>query len=655
MNADPFFLPPQSVVSFSGGRTSGYMLWRIMQAHGGALPEDRVVVFCNTGKECEETLAFVEECSRRWAVPIRWLEYRREADAHSFAAVNYSTASRNGEPLRAVIQARNFLPNPVMRFCTAETKIRTTNRFVRTHLNWPEYGNAIGLRADEPKRVAKMRAKRVVTVEKTLFEEIKHVERGASHPPGESPLLPLADAGVTNEDVLAFWRGQSFDLRLPVDERTGRTLGGNCDLCLAGETEVVTAEGIKTLRELAGTTPELLVPKVCDGVTSEVGHFAPAPVRSFGTQRLWKINLKGHGRAGKTVFATAEHRWFLTRPKKGQPVPTEAVPTSALRQGDKLRNLFRCQIGESRGAASRIGAMRGFVFGDGTVASGSRPGILHIHEGKDEVFLPMFEACCGPSKEGVSATGGKLNIFYGLPGYWKAEFPSLKESRRYLMGWLSGWFAADGCVDENGTCVLNSASESHLRFARSLCAVLGIQCSQVRHQDRDVKPPGGEELAGHRIFALNINRNHLTADFFWLAHHKARAGAAASKEVRRYGWTVESVEPTDRVEEVFCATVEGVGAFGLADGLMTGNCFLKGAGTIVDLIRQRPERADWWIESETLISHRDRPETARFRADRPPYAELRRIALGMADEPGWLQMDRGGMACGDVTECNCTD
>jgi hypothetical protein len=49
-------------VSFSGGRTSAYMLWRALQAYGGKLPDDHVVAFANTGKEREETLRFVHEC-----------------------------------------------------------------------------------------------------------------------------------------------------------------------------------------------------------------------------------------------------------------------------------------------------------------------------------------------------------------------------------------------------------------------------------------------------------------------------------------------------------------------------------------------------------------------------------------------------------------
>ncbi|MGH8907197.1 MAG: DNA primase [Egibacteraceae bacterium] len=44
------------------------------------------------------------------------------------------------------------------------------------------------------------------------------------------------------------------------------------------------------------------------------------------------------------------------------------------------------------------------------------------------------------------------------------------------------------------------------------------------------------------------------------------------------GWAVEAVEPTDRVEEVYCAVVPGSHAFTIEGGILTGNCFGCGQG-----------------------------------------------------------------------------
>ena len=67
-------LPIPSLISFSGGRTSAYMLKKIIDAYNGKLPKDIVVCFANTGKEMEETLEFVHECENRWNIKIHWLE-----------------------------------------------------------------------------------------------------------------------------------------------------------------------------------------------------------------------------------------------------------------------------------------------------------------------------------------------------------------------------------------------------------------------------------------------------------------------------------------------------------------------------------------------------------------------------------------------------
>lgn len=208
---NPYKITGPTAISFSGGRTSAYMLWRVLQANSG-LPKEAKVCFANTGKEEEATLRFVNECSKQWNVPITWVEYR--ADERGYAVVNFETASRDGEPFEAIVKKRNYLPNPVTRFCTVELKIRAMHRHLR-ELGWAygdgEWDQMVGIRADEPARVARIRA------------------RPSPETVRETMVMPLADDGITVHHVQSFWDAQSWGLELPTYK--GRTLAGNCDLC----------------------------------------------------------------------------------------------------------------------------------------------------------------------------------------------------------------------------------------------------------------------------------------------------------------------------------------------------------------------------------------------------------------------------------------
>lgn len=204
--SDKYFLIDEpTVISFSGGRTSAYMLWRVLQANQG-LPDEAIVCFANTGKEEEATLEFVRDCEKNWGVEIHWLEYRNSEQ--KFERVSFETASRNGEPFEALITKKNYLPNMVARFCTQELKVLTIDRYLK-FLGISDYMTFVGVRADEPRRVAKIRTQ-------------------------ETKLCPLASAGVSEKDVWEFWDQQEFDLKLA--KFSGAS---NCDLCFLKGGEIL--------------------------------------------------------------------------------------------------------------------------------------------------------------------------------------------------------------------------------------------------------------------------------------------------------------------------------------------------------------------------------------------------------------------------------
>ena len=203
--SNPYTLPDGNVqISFSGGRTSGYMLHKILEANGD-LPERAVVTFANTGREMPQTLAFVQECADRWGVRIVWVEYDRPNGRAGYRVVNHNDHSMFGEPFEVLIQAKKYLPNVVTRFCTTELKIRPMKRYLTKELGWKNWSACVGIRADEAHR-AKSESKDRWTY-----------------------WYPLVDAYVTKQHISEFWQSQPFDLRL--DTAAGTTPKGNCDFC----------------------------------------------------------------------------------------------------------------------------------------------------------------------------------------------------------------------------------------------------------------------------------------------------------------------------------------------------------------------------------------------------------------------------------------
>tara|TARA_Y100001938_G_C7977858_1_gene372748 strand:+ start:50 stop:856 length:807 start_codon:yes stop_codon:yes gene_type:complete len=197
---DNFYnLPDGNVlISFSGGRTSGYMLYKILEANGN-LPDRVRVAFANTGREMPETLDFVQQCSDRWGVKIDWLEYDRKNGKVSFKKVNHNSAARNGEPFDKLINFRQTLPNIAWRYCTVDMKVKTIRRFLLQN-GWSFWHNTVGIRADESHRAKGSPDKRC------------------------SNWYPLYEANVAVADVLTFWKNHSFDLKVIKG-------GGNCDGC----------------------------------------------------------------------------------------------------------------------------------------------------------------------------------------------------------------------------------------------------------------------------------------------------------------------------------------------------------------------------------------------------------------------------------------
>jgi len=214
---NPYFIDEPAAISFSGGRTSAYMLIKILDAHHGTLPDYVKVLFANTGKEMPQTLDFVHRCARELSIDIVWLELAklttikqepRNKIEKEYKIVDYETASRNGEPFNALLKGMDAISNVMSRTCTAYLKTRAIWWYLDKEFGSGEYLKAIGIRADEQRRAVKIRNK--------VME-------------GGLCICPMYDAGDTVKEVFDFWSDMPWDLELP--NNNGTTDWGNCDLC----------------------------------------------------------------------------------------------------------------------------------------------------------------------------------------------------------------------------------------------------------------------------------------------------------------------------------------------------------------------------------------------------------------------------------------
>ena len=106
--------------------------------------------------------------------------------------------------------------------------------------------------------------------------------------------------------------------------------------CFAGETRVLTREGPREIRDLAGSEHEVLVPG---------GQWVRAPFRDFGEQEIWELTLSRNG-ITKTIRTTERHRWFV-RPRTIE--RSFEVVTRELKAGHKLATCYETPLSAQRG------------------------------------------------------------------------------------------------------------------------------------------------------------------------------------------------------------------------------------------------------------------------------------------------------------------
>ena len=137
------------MVKFSGGRSSGMLLFALLE--NGILDAERgdAIIFNNTSAEHPNTYLFVGDCARaaqRYGIPFFWVEYQTYEDARkgewtrldSYRLVNGQPKSSanpdgfhwRGEVFEELVSWSGYLPNQFKRICTKSMKLDTTRGFM---------------------------------------------------------------------------------------------------------------------------------------------------------------------------------------------------------------------------------------------------------------------------------------------------------------------------------------------------------------------------------------------------------------------------------------------------------------------------------------------------------------------------------------------
>lgn len=362
--------------------------------------------------------------------------------------------------------------------------------------------------------------------------------------------------------------------------------------CFRGDTEVITKDGLQQI--------SLLCDKSNVFIINGEGQWENVVFHNYGTDQLWKLTLSRDNQT-KVIYTTQAHEWFVNK-------KANVYTTDKLKSGWYLQSLIRNP--ESFNLITE-GIIHGIIYGDGTRTFAYKNYGHGSSRIKDKthpigisyrVNIPRFSKKVGLVKyfeDNSNWTIRERSIedkeYYLV---WSCRMPlehnfkmvpSLNMGRDYLMSFLAGYFACDGSID---LMKLHSSKVADLRKIQDICLYCGISTTDVK-----VITHSTNYLTDATLAMLYLYPRSIPAEFYLLDSPKLTAYS-------RSRWRVESVEPTDIYEDVYCCETS-THSFVLGGNILTHNCFSCGLAksmpdTITEILKTRgisKSGFDWLTEN----------------------------------------------------------
>lgn len=189
------------IVSFSGGRTSAYLV-HLMEQKRINEGWDVECVFMDTGAEHPKTYKFLRDAVDAWGINLTCLQadFNQPVGVGHFYNVVDITDLKH-DPVNGVygqMMRKYGVPTVASPWCTSRMKEETYDKYCDAKYGKGNYVNWLGMRIDEPKRIKL---------------------------PNDKNIRYLAEiSDFDKQDILKWWESQEFNLE--IDEHLG-----NCVFC----------------------------------------------------------------------------------------------------------------------------------------------------------------------------------------------------------------------------------------------------------------------------------------------------------------------------------------------------------------------------------------------------------------------------------------
>ena len=319
--------------------------------------------------------------------------------------------------------------------------------------------------------------------------------------------------------------------------------------CLSGDTKILTQEyGSVAIKDVAGQNVHLL-----DGNR----NWVKCPVLYHGKQTTVELEFKGNWESTK-IRSTLEHGWV--KANKHSIILTKAFtnPSGKIDIDDLRPSKFIHYYDEYE-----LGIIHGIIYGDGS-NNGDDSYKIRVcsHHESITPYLNRFKFSTPPSSNGDP-------VYYIPKSFTKRNLKQLPNSfnKDYLLGFLRGWFAADGCVSTQPEATI---------------------CGDIEEENWLIKwgPLVGWHVTGSTLLAqvtnfgrrnkgssnIRIRKSSLNANDFLILQHRQRWGEYDPL----HSWRVHGEYSNPVEEDVYCPVVPTTHSFALSSGIHSRNCFVSG-------------------------------------------------------------------------------